>query len=85
MVVGANEDIDHRVWPEVRLRAWNFPSTDATRTMSRSSRSWEMGGSSWGVSGERWTSAWEFEDDCSVSARHDDESSLNKRRAVDRR
>ena len=85
VVVGANEDMDHSVWPDVRLRAWNFPSTDATRTMSRSSRPCEVGGSSCGVSGERWMSAWEFEGDWNVSARHDAENSLNKRRAVYRR
>ena len=50
--------------------------------MSSNSKSCEMGGSSWGVSGERWTSAWEFE---GVSARHDAENSLNKRRAAYRR
>lgn len=87
VVVGANEDMDHSVWPDVLLRAWNFPSMDATRTMSRSSRSCgDVGGrSSWwggGVSGERWTSAWEFVDE---SARHDAESTLNKMRAVYRR
>ena len=37
LVVVANEDIDQRVAPDVLLRAWNLPSTEATRMISRRS------------------------------------------------
>jgi hypothetical protein len=32
-----NDDMDQRVCPVVRLRAWNLPSTEATRTISSNS------------------------------------------------
>lgn len=32
-----DDDMDQRVWPVVRLRAWNLPSTDAGSTMSSNS------------------------------------------------
>jgi hypothetical protein len=31
------DDMDRRVWPVVRLRAWNLPLTDASSTMSSNS------------------------------------------------
>jgi hypothetical protein len=40
-VVVAIEDMDQSVCPEDLLSAWNLPSTEATRTMSRRSNSLE--------------------------------------------
>lgn len=37
LVVVAKEDIDQRVAPDVLLSAWNLPSTEATRIISRRS------------------------------------------------
>ena len=39
LVEEGKDDIDQRIWPDDLLSAWNLPSTEATRTMSRRSRS----------------------------------------------